>query len=152
MNVRRVLMLGAGLLLLAGASMAQDLASGEAAPADTGEAALAAPLNRCFTPVVKRCCDAAGATLTVTCKAGGREWPCTTTPSTNDLFKTTEVSATGWDGSIETGTEFKCVYKKVTCGSAVNQCVYENLSTELICKEKIEAGNLCETPRVAAVR
>lgn len=145
----RLLMLGFSMVL-AGQAVATSSVGEEPAAAAQEAAAVAIPADNCFTPDVKRCCASAGATLTVSCAADGVQWTCRTTPSQNDLYKTTKSSATGWESSRETGNEFKCAYKKVSCGTAPNQCNHEQADTVAVCKEKRVDGGFCESPPTAA--
>lgn len=135
------------VLVLASALAGSGLAgpSGESLLSSPATVAVPAPTSNCFTPDVKRCCASSGATLSVPCNADGAQWTCSTTPSVNELFKTTVSAATGWVGSQETSHEVKCVYKKVSCGNLPGRCNLDGTDTTAVCKEKEVTGGLCES-------
>ncbi|MEM1206650.1 MAG: hypothetical protein AAGN66_25670 [Acidobacteriota bacterium] len=109
------------------------------------DAAVDAPADECFTPDVKRCCKAKNAPLAVPCEADGEEWTCYARVHTNDLYKDTKRSDTGWKLSRTTGNVFTCKYQKVSCGDRPYDCNWEDRPTTETCKEKEAYGGLCES-------
>lgn len=127
-------------LLVLSVATALPLSAQEAPPPD-----LALVGDSCFMPKVARCCKLSNATLVKKCQIGRDEWFCRSTPATNTLMKTTVTAPTGWTRSKTTGNEGECVYRKPTCGNAVDRCGLAQANTRHTCAEKVVAGTLCES-------